>query len=90
MRAFGDYNPSGRLTMTFPNTVGECPIYYNHVSTGRPTSEIRHSCKYMDSPLTPLFPFGFGLSYTEYKYNQYKSDKNISQKDRDAFTKENA
>lgn len=68
---FGDYNPSGRLTMTFPNTVGECPIYYNHVSTGRPTSEIRHSCKYMDSPLTPLFPFGFGLSYTEYKYKNF-------------------
>ncbi len=68
---FGDYNPSGCLTMTFPNTVGECPIYYNHVSTGRPTSEIRHSCKYMDSPLTPLFPFGYGLSYTEYKYKNF-------------------
>lgn len=68
---FGDYNPSGRLTMTFPNTVGECPIYYNHVSTGRPTSEIRHSCKYMDSPLTPLFPFGYGLSYTEYEYTNF-------------------
>ncbi len=68
---FGDYNPSGRLTSTFPNAVGECPIYYNHVSTGRPTSEIRHSCKYMDSPLTPLFPFGYGLSYTEYEYSDF-------------------
>ncbi len=66
---FGDYNPSGRLTTTFPNNSGECPIYYNHVSTGRPTSEIKHSCKYMDSPLTPLFPFGFGLSYTDYQYD---------------------
>lgn len=68
---FGDYNPSGRLTMTFPNNSGECPLYYNHVSTGRPTSEIRHSCKYMDAPLKPLFPFGFGLSYTEYSYRDF-------------------
>jgi len=69
---FGNYNPSGRLTTTFPNTAGECPVYYNHVPTGRPTSEIRHSCKYMDSPLTPLFPFGYGLSYTEYEYSNFK------------------
>lgn len=66
---FGDYNPSGRLTTTFPNHSGECPVYYNHLPTGRPTSEIRHSCKYIDSPLEPLFPFGYGLSYTEYVYN---------------------
>ncbi|MBR4173263.1 MAG: fibronectin type III-like domain-contianing protein, partial [Clostridia bacterium] len=69
------YNPSGRLTATFPNHSGECPIYYNHVSTGRPTSEIRHSCKYMDAPLKPLFPFGYGLSYTDYQY----SDLSLSQ-----------
>ena len=68
---FGEYNPSGRLTMTFPNNSGECPVYYNHVSTGRPTSEIRHSCKYMDAPLKPLFPFGYGLSYTEYSYRDF-------------------
>lgn len=68
---FGDYNPSARLTATFPNHSGECPIYYNHVSTGRPTSEIRHSCKYMDAPLKPLFPFGYGLSYTEYEYKDF-------------------
>ena len=66
---FGDYNPSARLTTTFPNASGECPIYYNHVSTGRPTSDVRHSCKYIDSPLKPLYPFGYGLSYTTYTYN---------------------
>lgn len=66
---FGDYNPSGRLTATFPHDAGECPLYYNHVPTGRPTSDIRHSCKYMDAPIRPLFPFGYGLSYTEYVYS---------------------
>lgn len=69
---FGDYNPSGRLTTTFPHYSGQCPMFYNHTSTGRPTSEIRHSCKYMDAPLTPLFPFGYGLSYTEYQYSDLK------------------
>lgn len=72
---FGDYNPSGRLTTTFPNHSGECPIYYNHVSTGRPISEIRHTCKYMDAPLTPLFPFGYGLSYTEYAYKDFRIEQ---------------
>lgn len=66
---FGDYNPSGRLTTTFPNYSGQCPLYYNHINTGRPTSEVRHSAKYMDAPLTPLYPFGYGLSYTDYAYD---------------------
>lgn len=65
---FGDHNPGGRLTVTFPHHTGECPRYYNHVSTGRPAGEIRHSCKYMDAPITPLYPFGHGLSYTEFAY----------------------
>ena len=71
---FGSYNPSGRLTATFPNSTGECPTYYNHTPTGRPTSEIWHTCKYMDAPLKPLFPFGFGLSYTDYSYENLETE----------------
>ncbi len=66
---FGDYNPTGRLTTTFPRHTGQCPIYYNHVPTGRPASAVQHSCKYYDIPVEPVFPFGFGLSYTEYEYS---------------------
>ncbi len=66
---FGDYNPSGRLTTTFPNDSGECPRYYNHTNTGRPRGAVRHTCKHEDVPLKPLYPFGFGLSYTEYEYS---------------------
>lgn len=71
---FGSYNPSGRLTATFPNRTGECPTYYNHTPTGRPTSEIWHTCKYKDAPLKPLFPFGFGLSYTDYSYEKLEAE----------------
>lgn len=69
---FGDYNPTGRLTTTFPRHTGQCPLYYNHVPTGRPASTIQHSCKYYDIPVEPVFPFGFGLSYTEYDYSDLK------------------
>ena len=64
----GEYNPSGRLTTAFPNYSGECPVYYNHPNTGRPRDETFWTSKYIDAPLKPLFPFGFGLSYTEYRY----------------------
>lgn len=65
---FGDYNPSGRLSTSFPNTSGQTPSYYNHLSTGKPASDFRFSAHYLDTSYKPLFPFGFGLSYTTYEY----------------------
>ena len=65
----GDYNPSGKLPVTFPRTVGQVPIYYNHTNTGRPpTPNNKYSSKYVDEQYTPLYPFGFGLSYTTFRY----------------------
>lgn len=65
---FGDVNPSGKLPVTFPRNVGQIPIYYNHKNTGRPLSDDMYTTKYIDSPQTPLYPFGFGLSYTSFAY----------------------
>ena len=66
---FGDYNPGGKLPVTFPRTVGQVPIYYNHRSTGRPPQEKeKYTSKYLDVPWTPLYPFGHGLSYTTFSY----------------------
>ncbi len=66
---FGDYNPSGKLVATFPQTTGQVPIYYNHKSTGRPGNDnLRFTSKYIDIPIEPLFPFGYGLGYTSYFY----------------------
>ncbi|HJP92703.1 MAG TPA: glycoside hydrolase family 3 N-terminal domain-containing protein [Pyrinomonadaceae bacterium] len=65
---FGDVNPGAKLPVTFPRTVGQVPIYYNHMNTGRPPeAENRYTSKYIDVPWTPLFPFGYGLSYTKFK-----------------------
>lgn len=65
---FGDVNPGGKLPVTFPRSVGQVPIYYNHMNTGRPPeAENRYTSKYFDSAWTPLFPFGYGLSYTTFK-----------------------
>ena len=65
---FGDTNPGGKLPVTFPRTVGQVPIYYNHMNTGRPPeANNRYTSKYLDVPWTPLFPFGYGLSYTQFK-----------------------
>lgn len=78
---FGDVNPSGKLTMTFPRNVGQIPIYYAQHNTGRPapsdTSFMKFTSCYLDSPNAPVYPFGYGLSYTEFSYSRVKlsSDK---------------
>jgi beta-glucosidase len=65
---FGDINPGGKLPVTFPRTVGQEPLYYNHMSTGRPPNQNdKYTSKYLDAPWTPLFPFGYGLSYTRFR-----------------------
>lgn len=68
---FGDYNPSGKLTMSFPLNLGQIPVYYNHLNTGRPQTKPFEMWKtgYADSPNEPLFPFGYGLSYTQFSYS---------------------
>ncbi len=66
---FGNYNPSGKLPVTFPRSVGQIPLYYNHMNTGRPPSSEHFTSKYTDIPWTPLFPFGYGLSYTKFKFS---------------------
>ncbi|WP_145048923.1 beta-glucosidase BglX [Paenibacillus xylanexedens] len=72
----GHVNPSGRLTMSFPYTVGQVPVYYNGFNTGRPpkgsTHSLRFTSRYLDSPNEPLYPFGFGLSYHVAEYTNLK------------------
>ncbi len=67
---FGDMNPGGKLPVTFPRTIGQVPMYYNHKSTGRPPTDQKYTSKYLDVPVTPLYPFGYGLSYTQFKFGQ--------------------
>lgn len=70
---FGDVNPGGKLPVTFPREVGQVPLYYNHKSTGRPPDpNNKYTSKYLDAPVTPLFPFGFGLSYTRFRISNLR------------------
>ena len=74
---FGDYNPAGKLTATFPLNAGQIPLYYNHKNTGRPLDpRNKFTSKYLDVPNEPLFPFGYGLSYTTFDYSDIRLDKN--------------
>lgn len=68
---FGNYNPSGKLTMTFPRNTGQIPIYYNHLNTGRPFQKgNKYTSRYIDVPDSPLYPFGYGLSYTQFSFSK--------------------
>jgi beta-glucosidase len=72
---FGDYNPSAKLTMTFPRSVGQIPIYYNHLNTGRPATSDKdknYRSSYLDLSIYPKYEFGYGLSYTTFKYSNLK------------------
>ena len=76
---FGDVNPSGKLSMTFPRNVGQIPLYYNHKNTGRPLGQgewfTKFRSNYLDVPNDPLYAFGYGLSYTTFQYSDIRLDK---------------
>jgi beta-glucosidase len=76
---FGDINPSAKLTMTFPLNVGQVPVFYNYKNTGRPINPEnpyeKYKSNYLDSPNTPLYPFGYGLSYTTFSYSEISMNK---------------
>ena len=75
---YGNYNPSGKLPITFPRSEGQIPIYYNHYNTGRPAlndNDLFYKSAYIDLQNSPRYPFGYGLSYTTFQYSEMESDK---------------
>lgn len=79
---FGDVNPSGKLTMSFPQATGQCPIYYNHYNTGRPhIKDIRFASRYQDIPTESYYPFGYGLSYSKFEYSDLRISSNKMKED---------
>lgn len=81
----GEINPSGRLSMSFPYATGQIPVYYNHFKTGRPAENLpqenRYKSQFLDIPNEPLFPFGYGLSYSEFKYFDFRISNETMQKE---------
>jgi len=75
---FGDASPSGHLPLSWPRSVGQIPVYYNHKNTGRPSSPDRWHTGYLDLTKEPLYPFGYGLTYTKFKFSGVKADSSIS------------
>lgn len=80
---YGQVNPSGKLVSTFPRSVAQIPVYYNHLNTGRPASDKgfeKFRSNYMDEKNAPLYPFGYGLSYTQFEYSAVTLDKTVMDK----------